>query len=72
MPTGTRFTIKEKILLAKFSLLNIETILKGMANKEAIAEMNIAAASIVSALSCEVFKDKNRERGKTMTVKSAM
>ena len=34
MPEGDKLTTKEKSLFAKFSLLNIETILKGISNTE--------------------------------------
>ncbi|WP_176527686.1 sodium:proton antiporter [Bacillus sp. AFS023182] len=69
---GSEFTIKAKLLLAKFSLLNIETMLKGMPNKEVKNASDIKTLRIDSTLSSEVIDEMNREVGITIIVVSAV
>ncbi|MUK89298.1 sodium:proton antiporter [Ornithinibacillus sp. L9] len=72
MVIGDKFTIKEKILLAKFSLLNIDIILKGVPNTEAKNASDIKACRIDSALSFEVLDDMYVQVGITIIVASAV
>lgn len=54
------------------SLLNIETMLKGMANKEANEVINRGPANNDCALSFEVLSKRNKEIGKTTAVNKAI
>lgn len=69
---GKKFAINAKILLAKFSLLNIETILKGMANTEARIESTAKKPSKARALSFEAAEAKYREIGRIIKVDNAI
>lgn len=72
MQIGDKFTIKEKILLAMFSLLNIEMMLNGMLNKE---PRNVSNANILmkdTELSFKVIIEVNIDIGITIIVAKAI
>ncbi len=58
---GAKFTISEKTLIAHFSLLNMETMLSGIANTEA---RKMSAAN--------QLKESINVKGKRKTTESAM
>lgn len=72
MQIGDKFTIKEKILLAKFSLLNIEMMLNGMLNTEPRNASNANILMIDTELSFKVIIEVNIDIGITLIVANAI
>lgn len=72
MQIGNKFTIKEKILLVKFSVLNIEMMLNGILNTELrnISKANIFIIDIV--FSFKVIIEVNIDRRTTLIVAIAI
>ncbi|WP_335515929.1 sodium:proton antiporter [Neobacillus drentensis] len=70
--SGNKFTIRAKILLAKFSLLNIEIMLKGTPIKELKNASNVKIRRIDSTLLLDVLDDIYKDVGKTIIVARAV
>jgi hypothetical protein len=71
-PSGNKFTIKTKILLAKFSLLNIEIILIGIPIKDAKNASNVKTLRKDSTLSLDVSDEIYKDVGKIIIVARAV